>query len=133
MSTDPGPTPGPEKAPEAPADAGTDLVEENSPPSHAEGEAAVQSDLEVTPLVSPPVLGDPSPPPLGPTALGPIEGDAAEKPESAEEESPTNLAYEEWAGFLGNRAMVDPLLSRLRHFCHTIKIDGPSLRTPETP
>jgi DNA replication protein DnaC len=40
----------------------------------------------------------------------------------------TNLAYEEWAGFLGNRAMVDPLLSRLRHFCHTIKIDGPSLR-----
>jgi DNA replication protein DnaC len=43
----------------------------------------------------------------------------------------TNLAYEEWAGFLGNRTMVDPLLSRLRHFCHTVKIDGPSLRSPQ--
>lgn len=43
----------------------------------------------------------------------------------------TNLAYEEWSGFLGNRPMVDALLSRLRHLCHTIRIDGPSLRTPQ--
>lgn len=40
----------------------------------------------------------------------------------------TNLEYEEWHGFLGNKALVDALLSRLRHQCHTVKIDGPSLR-----
>lgn len=43
----------------------------------------------------------------------------------------TNLAYEEWHQFLGNRAMVDALLSRLRHRCHTVNIDGPSLREPQ--
>lgn len=43
----------------------------------------------------------------------------------------TNLDYEEWHQFLGNRAMVDALLSRLRHYCHTIRIDGPSLREPQ--
>jgi DNA replication protein DnaC len=43
----------------------------------------------------------------------------------------TNLAYEEWSGFLGNRPMVDALLSRLRHLCHTIRVDGPSLRDPQ--
>ncbi len=42
----------------------------------------------------------------------------------------TNLDYEEWHNFLGNRAMVDALLGRLRHQCHTIKIDGKSLRDP---
>jgi DNA replication protein DnaC len=45
----------------------------------------------------------------------------------------TNLDYDEWAGFLGNRAMVEALLSRLRHFCHTIRVDGPSLRQPSDP
>lgn len=40
----------------------------------------------------------------------------------------TNLAYEEWHNFLGNKALVDALLSRLRHQCHTVRIDGPSLR-----
>jgi DNA replication protein DnaC len=40
----------------------------------------------------------------------------------------TNLDYSEWANFLGNKALVDALLSRLRHRCHTIRIDGPSLR-----
>ena len=40
----------------------------------------------------------------------------------------TNLDYESWPNFLGNRAMVEALLSRLRHYCHTVKIDGPSLR-----
>jgi DNA replication protein DnaC len=40
----------------------------------------------------------------------------------------TNLEYSEWANFLGNKALVSALLSRLRHQCHTVKIDGPSLR-----
>jgi DNA replication protein DnaC len=43
----------------------------------------------------------------------------------------TNLVYEEWHGFLGNRLMTDALLGRLRHFCTTVKIDGPSLRDPQ--
>jgi DNA replication protein DnaC len=43
----------------------------------------------------------------------------------------TNLDYPEWGNFLGNKALVDALLSRLRHHCHTIRIDGPSLRTPQ--
>jgi DNA replication protein DnaC len=42
----------------------------------------------------------------------------------------TNLDYDEWYNFLDNRPMVDALLSRLRHFCHTIRVDGPSLRQP---
>lgn len=40
----------------------------------------------------------------------------------------TNLKYDEWHNFLGNKALVDALLSRLRHQCHTVEIDGPSLR-----
>jgi len=40
----------------------------------------------------------------------------------------TNLDYEEWQGFLGNKSLVAALLSRLRERCHTVKIDGPSLR-----
>jgi len=40
----------------------------------------------------------------------------------------TNLEYEEWGSFLGNKALVSALLSRLRHQCHTVKIDGPTLR-----
>lgn len=43
----------------------------------------------------------------------------------------TNLAYEEWHHFLGNQAMVEALLSRLRHYCHTVRINGPSLREPQ--
>ncbi|MCA9633911.1 MAG: IS21-like element helper ATPase IstB [Myxococcales bacterium] len=43
----------------------------------------------------------------------------------------TNLAYDEWHQFLGNRSMVEALLSRLRHRCHTIQIEGPSLRDPQ--
>ena len=42
----------------------------------------------------------------------------------------TNLDYSAWGSFLGNKALVDALLSRLRHQCHTVKIDGPSLRDP---
>lgn len=40
----------------------------------------------------------------------------------------TNLAYEEWHNFLGNKPLCDALLSRLRHQCHTVRIEGPSLR-----
>jgi DNA replication protein DnaC len=40
----------------------------------------------------------------------------------------TNLIYDEWHNFLGNKSMVDALLSRVRHYCHTVNIDGPSLR-----
>ena len=43
----------------------------------------------------------------------------------------TSLGYDEWSNFLGNRNMVDALLSRIRHYCHTVRIDGPSLRDPQ--
>jgi DNA replication protein DnaC len=43
----------------------------------------------------------------------------------------TNLSYEEWGNFLANPTMVDALLSRVRHYCHTLRIDGPSLRDPQ--
>lgn len=42
----------------------------------------------------------------------------------------TNLEYEAWLTFLGNKGQVEALLSRLRHYCHTIHIKGPSLRDP---
>jgi len=42
----------------------------------------------------------------------------------------TNLDYAEWGNFLGNKPLVDALLSRLRQRCHTIRIEGPSLREP---
>jgi DNA replication protein DnaC len=44
----------------------------------------------------------------------------------------TNLGYDEWGNFLGNPTMVQALLSRVRHYCHTINIDGPSLREPQS-
>ena len=40
----------------------------------------------------------------------------------------TNLEYPEWHDFFGNSKLVEALLSRLRHHCHTINIDGPPLR-----
>jgi len=43
----------------------------------------------------------------------------------------TNLGYEEWPTFLGNQSMVEALLSRVRHYCHTVEIKGPSIRTPQ--
>ena len=42
----------------------------------------------------------------------------------------TNLHYDRWYDFLGNKDMVSALLDRLRHRCHTIHIDGATLRTP---
>ena len=46
-------------------------------------------------------------------------------------DSALNLDYGEWGNFLGNPTMVDAMLSRVRHYCHTIRIDGPSLRDPQ--
>ncbi|MDF1556212.1 MAG: IS21-like element helper ATPase IstB [Deferrisomatales bacterium] len=42
----------------------------------------------------------------------------------------TNLDYDHWYSFLGNKDLVGALLDRLRHRCHTLRIDGPSLRNP---
>jgi DNA replication protein DnaC len=42
----------------------------------------------------------------------------------------TNLEYEQWHNFLGNKALCDALISRIRHHCHTIRIEGPPLREP---
>jgi len=42
----------------------------------------------------------------------------------------TNLDYEQWYEFLGQKSMVEALLSRLRHHCTTIRITGPSSLRP---
>jgi DNA replication protein DnaC len=42
----------------------------------------------------------------------------------------TNLEFDEWHQFLGNKPLVDALLSAPAHQCHTVTIDGPSLRDP---
>ena len=42
----------------------------------------------------------------------------------------TNLTYDQWGAFLGNKALTEALLSRIRHRCVTIEINGPSLRIP---
>ena len=41
----------------------------------------------------------------------------------------TNLGYDEWQNFLG-KSMVEAL-RRVRHYCHTVTINGPSLREPQ--
>lgn len=43
----------------------------------------------------------------------------------------TNLGYDDWYAFLGQKEMVGALLDRIRHRCQTIQIDGPSLRAHE--
>ena len=43
----------------------------------------------------------------------------------------TNLNYDQWYDFLGKKEMVQALLDRLRHRCHTVHIKGKSLRTRE--
>lgn len=43
----------------------------------------------------------------------------------------TNLPTEDWYELFQKKALVDALLSRLKHHCITIHIKGPSLRTPE--
>lgn len=42
----------------------------------------------------------------------------------------TNLDFEQWYDFLGQKPMVQALLDRIRHRCFTLRIEGPSLRTP---
>jgi DNA replication protein DnaC len=44
----------------------------------------------------------------------------------------TNLDFDAWYDFLGRKEMVGAMLSRLRHHCHTLRIDGPSLRAPSS-
>jgi len=40
----------------------------------------------------------------------------------------TNLEYEDWYGFLGQKKMVGALLDRLRQRCHTIRVERKALR-----
>jgi DNA replication protein DnaC len=42
----------------------------------------------------------------------------------------TNLEPTAWYELFANKALVEALLDRLQHRCITIRIDGPSLRTP---
>jgi len=42
----------------------------------------------------------------------------------------TNLEYDQWRQFLGNEHLTSALLSRIRHRCITLNIEGPSLRSP---
>ena len=42
----------------------------------------------------------------------------------------TNLDFEQWYDFLGQKTMVQALLDRIRHRCHTVRIDGTTLRSP---
>ena len=44
----------------------------------------------------------------------------------------TNLDYDQWYELFGNKSLVDALLDRLQHHCITIRIDGPSLRVPDS-
>jgi DNA replication protein DnaC len=43
----------------------------------------------------------------------------------------TNLDLSDWYNLFDKKSLVDALLDRLQHHCITIRIDGPSLRTPE--
>jgi DNA replication protein DnaC len=43
----------------------------------------------------------------------------------------TNLDLPEWYELFQKKPLVDALLDRLQHHCITIRIDGPSLRSPE--
>lgn len=43
----------------------------------------------------------------------------------------TNLPYDDWYSFLGHKSLVQALLDRMRHHCHTIDIQGPSLRSSD--
>jgi DNA replication protein DnaC len=45
----------------------------------------------------------------------------------------TNLDLPGWYDLFDNKPLVDALLDRLQHHCITIRIDGPSLRSPEPP
>lgn len=42
----------------------------------------------------------------------------------------TNLDFEAWYDVFKQKELVDAMLDRFKHYCATIRIDGPSLRTP---
>jgi len=44
-----------------------------------------------------------------------------------------NLDLSEWYELFQKKSLVDALLDRLQHHCITIRIDGPSLRSPDPP
>jgi DNA replication protein DnaC len=43
----------------------------------------------------------------------------------------TNLELSDWYELFQKKSLVDALLDRLQHHCITIRIDGPSLRSPQ--
>jgi DNA replication protein DnaC len=45
----------------------------------------------------------------------------------------TNLDLPDWYDLFDKKSLVDVLLDRPQHHCITIRIDGPSLRSPEPP
>jgi DNA replication protein DnaC len=45
----------------------------------------------------------------------------------------TNLDLPEWYDLFDKKPLVDALLDRLQHHCVIIRIDGPSLRSPDLP
>jgi DNA replication protein DnaC len=45
----------------------------------------------------------------------------------------TNLDLDGWYELFHNKPLVDALLDRLQHHCITVRINGPSLRSPEPP
>ena len=42
----------------------------------------------------------------------------------------TNLDFESWYAVFKQKELVDAMLDRFKHYCTTIYIDGPSLRSP---
>ena len=42
----------------------------------------------------------------------------------------TNSGFDDWGNFFSDPAMTAALLSRLKHRCIVIQIDGPDLRDP---
>lgn len=42
----------------------------------------------------------------------------------------TNLDYPDWYDLFKRKSLVDALLDRLKHYCITLRISGPSLRIP---
>jgi len=42
-----------------------------------------------------------------------------------------NLDLPDWYDLFDKKSLVDALLDRLQHHCITIRIDGPSLRSPD--
>lgn len=41
----------------------------------------------------------------------------------------TNLGYDQWESFLGNKALATTLVDRVTDQCYVVRIEGPSLRT----